>query len=342
MSLAPIAESNPQWGVLVALKKRRRLLFALAATGIGVAVMWTEFSISMDRAIARVESGSEIVSTKSGAVEYADAGIGAPLLMIHGSGGGFDQGLDFSRRLIDGGFRVIAPSRFGYLRSSMPANASPRAQADAFAELLDHLKLDRVPVIAGSAGAPSAVEFAIHYPERCSALVLLVPLGYVPGAAYAPEEATSPAVRSFLESDFLFWLGVTTVPDLMIGSLLATDPQLLRGANVSEQERVRRVLAGVLPVSRRSEGLLSDSQLAQSLKPVALDRIEAPVLAISLEDDRYNTVPAASHIVANVRNGRLIVYPTGGHLWVGHDAKIFDEITDFVREPAQQALVGSK
>jgi pimeloyl-ACP methyl ester carboxylesterase len=116
----------------------------------------------------------------------------------------------------------------------------------------------------------------------------------------------------------------------MIGSILATDPQLLRGANANEQERVQRVLAGVLPVSARAKGLESDTRLSSSLGPVPLEKILAPTLAISLEDDRYDTLPAARHIAANVPNGRLIVYPTGGHLWIGHDAEIFDAIVEFI------------
>jgi len=42
------------------------------------------------------------------------------LLAIHGSGGGYDQGI-----------RVIAMSRFGYLRTPMHTDASAAAQADA-------------------------------------------------------------------------------------------------------------------------------------------------------------------------------------------------------------------
>jgi pimeloyl-ACP methyl ester carboxylesterase len=301
----------------------------------GIAVMWAEYAISINRAIARIESGSDVVSTRFGAVEYADAGIGDPVLMIHGSGGGFDQGLDFSRRLIDGGFRIIAPSRFGYLRSDFPADASPDAQADAFAELLDHLKIDRTVVIGGSAGAPSAMQFALRYPQRCAALILLVPLGYAPNRnAAVSEPADDSILMTGLQSDFLFWLGVTFARDQMIGSILATDPQLLRGASANEQERVQRILAGVLPVSARAKGLESDTRLSKSLGPMPLDRIIAPTLAISLEDDRYDTLPAARHIAANVPNGGLIVYPTGGHLWIGHDAEIFDSVSEFIRKHA--------
>lgn len=80
--------------------------------------------------------------------------------MIHGTGGGFDQGLRFADALIAHGVRVIAPSRFGYLRSDFPVNPSLAEQADALASLLDNLGIDRIAVIGGSAGALSAIPSA--------------------------------------------------------------------------------------------------------------------------------------------------------------------------------------
>jgi 2-hydroxy-6-oxonona-2,4-dienedioate hydrolase len=89
----------------------------------------------------------------------------------HGTMGGYDQALVFAR-LLGAGFRLIAVSRFGYLRSSLPNDLSPAAQADLFAALLDVLTIRRVALLGGSAGGPAAFQFAVHYPERCSALVV--------------------------------------------------------------------------------------------------------------------------------------------------------------------------
>src|SRR5919108_2301706 len=99
-------------------------------------------------------------------------GVGSPVFVIHRAGGGFDQGLEFTRPLIGNGFRVIAPSSFGYLRTPLPQNTSPEAQADARACLLDVLKLDKVAVFGGPAGAPSAMQLCLRHPERCSAMIL--------------------------------------------------------------------------------------------------------------------------------------------------------------------------
>ena len=44
-------------------------------------------------------------------------------------------------------YRVIAPARFGYFGSTLPPNATPADQADAYALLMDHLGIDRAAVI---------------------------------------------------------------------------------------------------------------------------------------------------------------------------------------------------
>jgi len=59
------------------------------------------------------------------------------------------------------GYQLIAPSRFGYLRSTMPDNLTTAMQADAYAQLLDLLGIDKVVVVGISAGAWSSLQFAI-------------------------------------------------------------------------------------------------------------------------------------------------------------------------------------
>src|SRR5215217_1012590 len=91
----------------------------------------------------RLLSESDVFTTEGfGDIEYAVQGEGSPMLLAHGAGGGYDQGLLISENYIGDGHRLIAPSRFGYLRSSIPEEGSPAAQADAYAALLDALGIE--------------------------------------------------------------------------------------------------------------------------------------------------------------------------------------------------------
>jgi predicted dinucleotide-binding enzyme len=84
-------------------------------------------------------------------------------------GGGYDQGVILANILLDGNsYRVIAPSRFGFLHTPVSDatnnKSSFAAQADAYANLLDKLNIKKVAVIGFSAGGPSWIEFVLRHP----------------------------------------------------------------------------------------------------------------------------------------------------------------------------------
>lgn len=306
-------------------------LGVLAASGGAVGLAFRGAMAEAGRAVA--PRRSLVVPSRHGTLEYAVAGAGPPLLMVHGTGGGFDQGLSATRRLVDAGYRIIAPSRFGYLRSAYPADPSSENQADAFVDLLDALGIDRVAIAGGSAGALSALQFAIRHPDRCAALIALVPATHAPARPTArPWSPTQVRLaEAVLRSDFLFWSALSLAPELMIETLLATDAELVRTASYREEERVRDMLWHILPVSRRADGLLNDSRLTRAPGPMELERIAAPTLAISLEDDRFGTADAARHIASAVAGAKLVIYPAGGHVWVGRDRELFAAIDAFLK-----------
>ncbi|HEY0775218.1 MAG TPA: alpha/beta fold hydrolase, partial [Nocardioidaceae bacterium] len=150
--------------------------------GVAAAVAGFRFAYRSDLAAsrARLTGRSSLIETRLGPVEVADSGAGPPVLVVHGAAGGFDMGLQVGEDMLGGDFRILAPSRFGYLRSPMPEAASHADQADVFAALLDALDLPRVAVVAVSAGAQSATQLALRHPDRVSALVLITPALYLP------------------------------------------------------------------------------------------------------------------------------------------------------------------
>ncbi|KCZ71172.1 putative hydrolase or acyltransferase of alpha/beta superfamily [Candidatus Methanoperedens nitroreducens] len=166
-------------------------------------VTYPSYRSDIRAARGRVMSGSQVIETKCVPIEYATMGEGPPVLVVHGAGGGYDQGLWVARDNVGEGFRIIAPSRFGYLRTPLPQDASPAAQADAHACLLDALNISKVAVVGVSAGAPSSMQFALRYPERTSSLVLIVPGTYAPEK---PVESPSPVPLPFIKATCGRWV----------------------------------------------------------------------------------------------------------------------------------------
>lgn len=319
-------------------KARRLWLAGVAALAViaTVATVSLAFQRDMDKARAPTLGRSEVVDSPWGPIEYADVGSGPPVLMIHGSGGGFDQGLAFSAPLARQGVRIIAPSRFGYLRSAMPEDATVEMQADALDWLMQRLEIEQAVIIGGSAGALSATQLALRHPERCRGLVLLVPAIHapdrLPGANAAPDAGTQRVINAVLGSNLLFWAGMRGAPDFMTRMVLATDPATVKAATAGERQRARSAMFHILPISARKEGLLMDSATAGTPPPWPVERITCPTLAIGARGDLYETDKAAVDAAARIPDARLVIYPDGGHLWIGHDAELWRMVRAFVRE----------
>lgn len=334
-------------------KISKTLLTAIPAAlaGAAGAAMYVSYRRDLRAAKARVFRGSRMIDTPCGPIEYGDSapteiGTGTTVLVIHGAGGGFDQGLELAQPLIESGYRVIAPSRFGYLGTPLPEDASPMAQADAHARLLDALGIDKAALVAFSAGAPSAMQLCLRHPGRCRALVLGVPLAYCPrpdGAARAGarEEARGKAagqkstvkellLNTMLSSDFAFWTLRKLARGAMIKTVLGTPPEDLRQAGAEEEARLTEFLAHIEPVSRRKNGLKNEEAVGRSLARYELERLQTPTLVIGVENCLYNTYAGARYTAEHIPGARFVGYPAGGHLVVGHSEEMWREIREFL------------
>jgi pimeloyl-ACP methyl ester carboxylesterase len=273
-----------------------------------------------------------MVGTAAGPIEVAEEGIGIPLFSIHGAGGGYDQGLSNAAELVGDGFRVIAPSRFGYLGTPIPANTSPSAQADAHAALLTELKVDKAVVVGISAGARSAIELALRHPERVAALILIVPATYSPADPVAIEGSRGSQVALWLVNagaDFAWWATEKVAPSVLI-RFIGVPPEIVAAASTEDRNRVMRIVRSVQPLSRRYPGINIDSN--PSLPRLPLQNVNAPTLIISAQDDLFNTLPAAEFAAATIPNAKLVVYDRGGHLLVGHEREVRALIGDFLTQ----------
>lgn len=316
-----------------------RIVSAAAATAGATAYFRYRREIAELR--TQVRKGSRIAETPAGPVEYAEAGEGQPLLLIHGAGGGYDQGLMIGRDFGEG-FRIISPSRFGYLRTPVPADASPAAQADAHAALLDKLGIGRCIVAGVSAGGPSAIEFALRFPDRTQALLLIMPRTYDPAQSIGPDERLdSRLVLRMIEAsaDFLFWLGMRLARPALV-RFLGVPPDLEARAPDGERDRVTEIMRAILPLSDRAAGIAVDS--AAEILPWPLERIAAPTLIISASDDLFRTLPGARYTASHIPGAELEVLESGGHLMLGQTDRVGKRIGTFLKrrvaadQPAQR------
>ncbi len=279
-----------------------------------------------------LETSHQVARTPRGEIEFAREGSGPAALVIHGAGGGFDQGLSLGRDLLGEGYDMIAPSRFGYLGTPVPGDASHAAQADAHAALLDRLGIARAIVVGVSAGAPSAIELAVRHPERVRALILVVPRAYDPGNRVGVD-GTLPnkaVIRMFEKSaDFPYWLS-TKIARQPLVRFFGVEPGLESKAPAEERGKITAIIEDMLPLSARVQGIRNDT--VSGLADPGLEFIKAPTLVISAEDDLYHTLPGARYTAEHIPGAQLRVFETGGHLLVSHGSDTQAAISHFLRD----------
>ncbi len=296
------------------VRKGRAVFLAASLLVAGfVGLTWAQYRREIEQERRRASTGSQIVKTPCGLIEYAATGSGPPVLLVHGAGGGYDQGLSLGVPLARRGLYVIAMPRFGYLRTPLPADASAAAQADAHACLLDVLGIRRAAIAGAPAGAPSAMQFVLRHPDRSSALVLLVP------AVYVPRSGGAPPLKTPAGTQFLF------------ETALKSDFLLVKNADAAEKVRVGELLRQILPVCTRRAGLLNDAAVTSALPRYDLERVAVPTLVISMADDLFGTFDGARYTAEHVPGAQFKGYPSGGHVWVGHHKEIVAEIAAFLK-----------
>lgn len=319
------------------MTRRGWALAVVAVIASGAGVVWWQFQTDITAARRRVSTDSTVIDTPCGTIEYQEAGTGVPLLAVHGGGGGYDQGMAFAAPLATRGVRVIAMSRFGYLGTPMPKDASAEAQAAAFVCLLDRLGIDKAAVMGGSAGAPSAMQMAIRHPDRVSALVLLVPVAWKPPSVADSAVPIAPFVDAVMMraigSDLLFWSLLHLAPTWLTGTVLGTPPDVLGSASASEKARIGAVLEGILPVAGRAAGMRGDTTTLQTLKEADLARVTVPTLIFSARDDRFGTFAAAEYTASQIDGARFFGFDSGGHALVGHNDEVIAAILDLLIPP---------
>jgi pimeloyl-ACP methyl ester carboxylesterase len=286
----------------------RLMTIVVVAAVVAYGAVLASYQVTRRRAIRKLESGSQVVITPAGPIEYAINGTGPTVLVLPGSFGGYDQALTVGRNL-GPGFSVLAVSRPGYLRTPIDVGRRPEEQADAYVGLLDSLHRDKVAVLAISGGGPSALEFARRHGDRVSALVLI--------AALSGPKAQPPAVPSRNER----WL------DRMFGSgfgawwqlraLERSGTKALESPIFSPDTRARLAQDSTklrqffdlawfrFPPDRRSAGYRNDREQFGSFRFTEFALISSPTLVVHgtmdrnapiEHGDRSATIPGAEYL----------------------------------------------
>lgn len=270
------------------------------------------------------------VDTAFGRIEYLDRGEGPEVLVVHGITQGADGGLrDLAEELVPDRYRVLVPSRFGYLGSAMPDHPTPEMQADAFAEFIGALGISDAVIVAGSAGSTSALHLCVRHPDLVRALVLVS--ANVPGPHQSKGMPPKPLFKAIFGSDPILWGMITYLPGVMgrLSQVLMVPEgvQLVPG----DEEKVSRATRQVLLGKRRVTGEVFDAYVSNpDVNRIELSQVLAPTLVMHARDDPGPPYASAVEMAHRIPDAQLVTVESGGHLMLGDHADAISEVARFI------------
>jgi pimeloyl-ACP methyl ester carboxylesterase len=276
---------------------------------------------------AALDASRSVATTRHGPVEYLEWGTGPTVLVIHGAGGGFDQGRLLAEAMGGDGFHWISVSRFGYLGSALPADASVDAQARAFAGLLDQLGLGTTHVLAMSGGVPPALKFAELYPQRSGRMVLLSSAPFTP---FGPDVDDRPVptwmYSALLGNDIVYWT-LSRVARRTLEDAFDARTELRQPPIPAEEAFIGQLVDTFLPASKRVPGLANESAAVDPAVRCALETIRSDVLIVHARDDRLNPFHVGEALADRIDSSTFLALDSGGHLLLGHHADLRRKIS---------------
>lgn len=305
-----------------------------------------KFQNWVNKRTERLESGSQIIDTPRGPIEYVLKGKGPIVLCLHGGFGGYDQGLLVGDSLLQHGFSILSPSRPGYLRTPLSVGATNEEQADAMVDLLNALGIDKVSVIGFSAGSQIAFLMAVRHPERVNSVVFEC-LGAQPD-----QSAMYVLLREVLQlgelpdfASWLFYLFTKSFPKESVKFILSIDSSL---SQKQLKKRIHFVLHSkkqmkfaiqfihtTMPIGPRIPGIEND------ISPSNLDPwptfnyslLKTPSMIIQSKYDSNGSYSEAQFAASQIPGAKFLTLGGCGHfIWLGKETDVWErQMRQFLR-----------
>jgi pimeloyl-ACP methyl ester carboxylesterase len=293
----------------------------LAAAAGAVGLLYRRDRAEAAACLARLDRHS--VPGPFGPIEYCVWGEGEPLLLVHGVVGGCDVPPSW-RALVPAGYGIVTPSRFGYLGSPMPEEASTALQADAFVCLFEALGIERAPVLAFSAGSTSAVQLALRHSDRVSALILV--------SSNAPHEkpvTLAPrALAPLFFSQPTLWFLRRFLPSQLAAIAGTPAGYALSGEDV---RTLASIFDSFFPVAPRAPGIIFDGYLGNAeIGDCGFEEITVPTLGVHAVEDPLASYEDARAMVARIPGSCWVRVERGGHIFIHKDEHAKSEIAAFL------------
>jgi 4,5:9,10-diseco-3-hydroxy-5,9,17-trioxoandrosta-1(10),2-diene-4-oate hydrolase len=271
------------------------------------------------------EQGSAFADLDGFRLHYHDIGNGPVLLLLHGGGPGASAWSNFKQNVerLSQRFRLIMVDQPGFGRSDKPVHDRPQHElaAEKLLALLDVLEIEKVTPVGNSIGGAASLELTLQAPQRIDRLILMAPAG---GSLPVTSQPSSESKLMFK-----FYAGE--------GASLNRMKQLFRGMafdsrEVPEATVIERYEAAIDPQAQAYSTRLFEGW--HKLGPrhwKRIGEIKHQTLLMWGREDRIVPLDSSLHMLHQMANARLVVFPRCGHWCQMEVAREFeDQIIGFM------------
>jgi pimeloyl-ACP methyl ester carboxylesterase len=266
---------------------------------------------------------AEQFDSAGAAISFADVGDknGEPVVSLHGwlGDGGQMVSHPTTKRLVKGGFRVIAPDLRGHGASDKPQHAADYGvhMVEDVVRLMDHLGIESAQFMGYSMGGMIVTKLMVDHPERVRSAVV----------------GGNGGVRANYDSRFFDSLAVDVEHGAKFGDAMIDRWELLGAAPLTDDHK--RVIRGLNLLARAdakalAEAAISWKQLAVSASQ--LQRVQTPTLVIYGEHELPENIVFAKEMTELVPDCRSKTIAGATHM----DAYLTPEYASTVCEFVEQ------
>lgn len=246
-----------------------------------------------------MKAGTGYIQVEKGKLFYETAGQGDWIVLLH-------DGIlhhviwDEQFPVLAKNYRVVRYDRRGFGKSSAPQ--APFSHLDDLNQLFVQLKIDKAIVFGVSAGGAWSIHFALKYPEKVRALVLVGAV--VSGYGYSTHLLTRGGrIGSVAE---------VTDPPKFIKYFGWDDPYEIYPANIKAKEKFLKLLEANPQNVTGALGAFSKPPETPAVK--FLNDIKVPALVLVGEYDIPDAHAHAGVIHAGIPNAKREIIANAGHL----------------------------
>src|SRR4051812_37636479 len=263
----------------------------------------------------------ETIETKRGPISTLQAGVGRPLLLLHGLGGTKASFLPTVGALAPQGRRMIAADLPGFGDSVKPIRASYDAKffSQAVIALMDALELEDADIVGHSLGGRVTLEVVMHAPDRFGRAVLMTP-----SLAWLRERTWAPFLRLVRPELGLLQPAPQPVVERVVKQMIPGGGSRYAAAGVDEFLRSYTTARGRAAFYAAARNIYLERpdifwERLRDLKPPALFvwGSRDPLVPAAFERHVRDAVPQAKHVTLNCGHIPQIERPNELHRAIG-------------------------